>query len=127
MGSVVAILPGLPPGTNRVEIPDAMTPEDQATLLRELSGISTAVTRTSVQAEERGKATSQRFRAVDARLRKLEKDVEDTGEHHIEQLRAELKTRQAESIKWKWWLISIASTLLTSAVVGLAVHYLATR
>ena len=127
MGQVIAILPTLPPDFNRVEVPDSMKPEDQAKLLHELSGITTAITRTEVQAEEREKAHSQRFRSIDARIRKLEAGAEDTGEQRIEELQAKLAERKADAIRWKWWILSIASTLITSAIVGLVVYYLSTR
>lgn len=127
MGSVVALLPTLPPDSNRVEVPDSMKPEDQAMLLRELSGISTAITRAEVRAEEREKAGDQRFRSVEARLRKIEDGAETTGAHRILELRQELRERRAETAKWKWWAISIATTLITSAIVGLVVHFFSTR
>jgi hypothetical protein len=104
-----------------------MQPEDQAKLLRELSVISTAIARAEAVAAERAKAEEQRFRSVEARLRKLEDGAESTGEHKIAKLEAALRERREEQAKWKWWAISIASTLITSAIVGLVVHYLSTR
>lgn len=127
MGSVVALLPTLPPDSNRVEVPASMKPEDQATLLRELSTISTAITKAEVRAEEREKAAEQRFRAAEARLRRLEDEAETTGRHEITKLQAELKERKTEAAKWKWWILSIAATLITSTIVGLVVHFFATR
>jgi len=128
MGSnVIALLPTLPPESNRVEIPESMPPADRDKLLHELSEISTAIVRTEVRAEERHNATEQRFRSAEARLRKLEEESEATGQHQIVKLEAALAERRAEASKWKWWAISIASTLITSAIVGLVVHYLSTR
>jgi hypothetical protein len=125
--NVIAFLPTLPPESNRVEIPKSMQPEDQAKLLRELSVISTAIARAEAVAAERAKAEEQRFRSVEARLRKLEDGAESTGEHKIAKLEAALRERREEQAKWKWWAISITSTLITSAIVGLVVHYLSTR
>jgi uncharacterized coiled-coil protein SlyX len=97
-----------------------MTPEDQAKLLRELSEISTAIATTDARSEER-------FRNVYERLKRLEDESEATGEHQIEALRCELRERKAEANRWKWWLLGIAATLITSAVTGLVVYFLTTR
>jgi len=122
MSNVVALLPvaSIPPESQRIEVPESMHPDEQAKLLRELGSITTAITRTEVRSQERSEA-------LEKRIAKLEKGAEATGAHEIVRLETALRERKAEVDRWKWWLLSIASTLITSAIVGLVVYYFSTR
>lgn len=124
MSSTIALLPTVPA---RVEIPESMNPEEQAKLIGELGLISTEIARVQTRDEERGKFANQRWRAIDARLAKLEGFADTTAQHDLVVLQKQLDARLEESSKLKWWAISIFTTFATSAVVGLIVYYLTSR
>lgn len=127
MSATIALLPTLPPESARVEIPESMNPEEKAKLVAELGKISTEIARVQTRDDERAKFAEQRWRAVDARLAKLEGRADASGQHDLVVVTKALDKAQAANDKIKWWGLSIATTLLTSAIVGLVVHYLATR
>lgn len=131
MGCAV-ILP-FPP--NIIELPDNMTPEEQATLVRELGEITKESVKLRTQLEERGKFNEQRFRGIDARLAKLERQIEnlieklersaDTSSNHdVSTLQKALDKAHEQADKWKWWAMSIIGVLITSGITGAVVHYL---
>lgn len=122
--SMIALLPNLPPESARVEIPTSMNPEEQAKLIGELGKISTEIARVTTRDEERAKFLDQRFRAIDARIGKLEAGADASGAHDLVVLQKALDKRDAEFSRWKWWALSIAATLFTSALVGLIVHWI---
>ena len=117
------LLPTLPPESRQVEIPDSMHPDERAKLIAELGKISTEIATVQVRDEERAKFLDQRFRAIDARLAKIEEDADASGQFNLVELQKQLDERKAESSKWKWWALSIIATIFTSALVGLVVHY----
>lgn len=121
------LIPTLPPPSNRIEIPEDMNPEDQARLLAELGAISTEIARIQTQNEERAKFADQRWRAVDARIAKLEKHADASAGHDLAVVQKALEKKADQLDKWKWWAMSILATLITSAIVGLVVHYLSTK
>lgn len=120
----LAILPTMPPDSARIELPESMTPEEQGKVLGELSKISTELAKVQVSNEERSKFIDQRFRAIDARLAKLEDDADATGKHELSSLEKLIDKREAEITRWKFWVLGIVGALVSSAVVGLVVHYL---
>lgn len=125
--STVALIPTLPPTSARVEIPDSMNPEEQAKLIAELGAISTELAKAQTRDEEREKAREQRFRAIDARLGKLEKTADSSSAHDLATIQRALDKKSEQLDKWKWWAMSIIAALITSTVVGLVVHYFATK
>jgi len=127
MSNTIALLPTLPPESSQVEIPRSMNPEEQARLVSELGKISTEIARVQTRDEERGKFLDQRLRAIDSRLGKLEGHADASGQHDLAIVTKALDKATSANDKIKWWALSIATTLITSAIVGLVVHYLATR
>lgn len=125
--ATVALLPTMPPESARVEIPASMNTQDREKLIGELSQISTEIARVQTRDEERAKFLDQRFRAIDARLAKLEDETEQTGRHDLVLLQKQLDKREAEFSKWKSWALSIVGALITSTIIGLVVHYFATK
>lgn len=124
MSTTIAVLPTVPA---RVEIPDSMQPKEKDKLVEELGSITTALARVETRDEERAKFLEQRFRAIDARIGKLEQHADETGEHKLVVATGERDGARAELNKVKWWGLSILATFATSAVVGLIVYYLSTR
>lgn len=125
--TTAVLLPALPPESARIEIPESMDPEESAKLLAELGQISTEIATSRVRNEERQKFLEQRFRAIDARIGKLEKSADVSSAHDVEALQRALDKRDAEFAKWKWWALGIAGSLFASALTGLVVYYLASR
>jgi hypothetical protein len=125
--SQAVLIPTLPPESNKIEIPRSMNPEERAKLIAELGAISTEIARVQTRDEERSKFAEQRWRAVDARLAKLEGHADKSGAHDLAIVTKALDKATAANDKIKWWAVSIGTTLLTSAIVGLVVHYLAAR
>lgn len=121
---MIALLPTLPPESARVEIPASMNPEEQAKLIGELGNISTELARVQTRDEERAKFADQRWRAIDARIAKIEKNADASAGHDLAVLQKALDKRDVEFAKWKWYALSIAATLFTSALVGLIVHWI---
>ena len=121
MSAVAVLIPTL---STRVEIPESMRAEEKAQLIAELGSISTEIAKVQTRDEERGKFAEQRWRAIDARIGKLEKSADATGEHKLEVLQKALDKKTETLDKWKWWALSIFATLGTSAIVGLVVFYL---
>ena len=117
MTQMIALLPTVP---GRVEIPDSMHPKEKDKLVEELGSIATSIARVETRDEERAKFADQRWRAIDARIGKLEHNA-DTN------VTKALDKRTDELSKVKWWAVSIVTTFATSAVVGLIVYYLSTR
>lgn len=124
MSSMIALLPTVPA---RVVIPDSMHPKEKDKLVEELGSIATSIARVETRDEERAKFADQRWRAIDARIGKLEKHASETGEHKLAIVTKERDDERAELSKVKWWAVSIVTTFATSAVVGLIVYYLSTR
>jgi hypothetical protein len=127
MSNTIALLPTLPPESAQVEIPASMNPEEKAQLVAELGKISTEIARVQTRDEERNRFAEQRWRAVDARLAKLEGHADASGQHDLAVVTKALDKATTNNEKIKWWALSILTTLATSAVVGLVVHYLASR
>lgn len=123
MSSTALILPMLPPASRRIEIPESMNPREQARLTAELAGISTEIARVVTRDEERQKFFDQRFKAIDARIAKLENVTDETGKHDRAELEKRLAEQATETGRWKWWALGIAASLVSSALVGLIVHY----
>ena len=117
----------MPPEANTIEVPESMNPEDRATLIAELGKISTEIARVQTRDEERARFAEQRWRAIDARLAKLEGYADKSGEHDLALVTKALDKERENTAKIKWWALSILTTLATSAVVGLVVHYLSSR
>ena len=117
------LIPTLPPESNKIQIPISMNEAEQARLVAELGVISTEIARVQTRDEERAKFLDQRFKAIDARLAKIEHVADSTGQHDLNTLQRALDKRDEEFSRWKWWALSIAATLATSAIVGLVVHW----
>ena len=66
----------------------------------------------------------QRFKAIDARLAKLENSADASGAHDLSLVQKALDKEREKSEKVKWWGLSILGTLVTSAIVGVVVHFL---
>lgn len=126
-GATLALIPTLPPESSTVEIPQSMNDEEKGQLVAELSKISTEIAKVQTRDEERAKFAEQRWRAVDARLAKLEGRADASGQHDLAVLQKALDKRDAEFIRWKFWALGIIGALVTSSIVGLVVHYFATR
>jgi hypothetical protein len=124
--SSLVLFPSLPP-PSIIEIPEDMDPENEARLLKELGEISRNQTRLETVLEEREKQQEQRHRATEARLAKLEKSADASGQHDVALMQRALDKKDEAESKLKWWVLSIIGTLLTSAAVGLVVHYLSTK
>jgi len=124
MNDVAILIPTLPPESARVELPDSMNPEEQGKVIGELAKISTEIARVQTRDEERSKFLDQRFRAIDARLAKIEDDAENTGRHELASLEKLIDKRDTEITRWKFWLLGIVGAVVTSTIVGLVVHYL---
>lgn len=115
-GAMSVILPALPPESQTLTMPDSLNPEDRAFLIKELGKISSAA---AVQEE--------RVRVLHARLDKLESKADASGEHKAIQLQAQIDKRDQDAALWRARVWSIVAVLLTSAIVGLITHWLATR
>jgi len=115
--------PTLPPPSDKIEIPESMSTPDRNKLFAQLGSISTELAKIQARDEERQKALDQRLRAIDARLARLEKDAEKAAGSDLETLKNTIAKHQSEASKMKFWVLSIVATLLTSAVVGLVVHF----
>lgn len=125
--TTLALIPTLPPDSSTVEIPDSMNPTERDKLIDELRAISTEFARIQTRDEERAKFLDQRFRAIDARLGKLEEGADASGRYDLEVVTKRLEKREAEFVRWKFWALGIVGALVTSAIVGLVVHYFSTR
>jgi len=123
----LVLVPSLPPPCNVLEIPEDMNPEEEARLLSELGNISTKLTAIEVRADERHNADLAERARVNARLSKLERDVDASGSHDLAVVTKALERAQSHNDKVKWWALSIIATLCTSAIVGLVVHYFSKR
>lgn len=124
------MLATLPP-EEAIEIPRSMKPEEKDKLVSQLGLISNNLAAIKARDHERQKFLDQRFRAQDARMAKYDERMakydaraEASGQHDIVALQKKLDERRVESNKWKWWVLSIAASLMTSALVGLVVFYL---
>ena len=121
------IFPTLPPPSNEIEIPASMSTHDQNKLFEQLGSISTELAKMQARDEERQKSLDQRLRAIDARLAKLEEGADISGHQDLIALQKTIDKREHEASKIKFWALSILATLITSALVGLVVHFLGGR
>lgn len=121
------IFPTLPPPSNEIEIPESMPTTDRNKLFDQLGAISTELAKMQARDEERQKSLDQRLRAIDARLGKLEESADVSGHQDLIALQKTIDKREQEASKLKFWGLSILATLLTSALVGLVVHWLGGR
>jgi len=124
-GATLALIPTLPPDSSTVEIPASMNDEEKGQLVAELAKISTEIARVQTRDEERAKFADQRWRAIDARLGKLEGKADASGQHDLAVLQKALDKRDAEAVRWKFWALGILGGLFSSAIVGLVVYYFA--
>ena len=110
---ISVLIPSVPPseGATRIDLPENMTPEQQASFIKELGVFSTQIATAEARNEER-------FTAVNARLRKLEERVEQSGQHDVTALQKALEEARSESSKLKWWLLGIVGSLIVSGVAG---------
>lgn len=116
---ISVLIPSVPPenGATRIDLPAEMTPEQQATFIKELGKFSTQVATTEARNDER-------FTAVNARLKKLEERADASGAHDITALQKALEQARGESNKLKWWLLGIVGSLIVSGVAGTIGYFL---
>ena len=112
--AISVIFPAVP--ENTIDMPDSMIPEDRAFLIKELGKISS---RLAVR-DERNKQLTER-------VIKLENAANASGEHKALVLQAQLDKRDKDMAEWKGRVWSIVATFLTTGILGLLAHYLATR
>jgi len=122
--ATLALIPTMPPESSTVEIPASMNPTERTKLVDALGDISTELARVQTRDEERAKFAEQRWRAIDARLAKLESGADASGRYDLDLVTKKLDKREAEFVRWKFWALGIIGALLTSTIVGLVVHYL---
>lgn len=108
-------------------MPDSMHPTDRRFLVAELNKITTEVATLNAGHSGKFEILGQRLRAVNARLAKLESRADASGRHDIELLQKALDKQQAAAAVWRGRLWSIIATFLTTALIALVAHYLATR
>jgi DNA repair exonuclease SbcCD ATPase subunit len=104
-----------------------MNENEREKLIDELRAISTEFARLSTRDEERAKFLDQRFKAIDARLGKLEAGADASGRYDLAVVTKQLEKRDAEFVRWKFWALGIIGALVTSSIVGLVVHYFSTK
>ncbi len=123
--AISVIFPAL--DESKIDMPDSMHPDDRAFLVRELGKISSKL----AVRDERNKQLTER---VD----KLENAADASGEHKALVLQAQLdksekdhatalEKRDAHAAVWRGRVWSIVATFITTGMLGLLAHYLATR
>lgn len=117
MSQVAVILPTMPPKARLVRIPDSMTPSEKGRLIDELAKISTELARLQVRDEERSKFSEQRFKAIDARIKKLDTCADDSASYDLAVVTKALDVKREELAKWKWWGLSILAAVISGGIM----------
>jgi hypothetical protein len=100
-----------------IEVPAEMPEDERAELFQELGKIAAEIARLQARHEER-------TRSIEDRIVRLETGADASGRQDLALVQKALDKREAQLAEGRRWVYSVIATLLTSAIVGLVVHYL---